>query len=58
MNQLETWLTWIMIGTALAGTILYLRVELANSDSLSSVGWSIIIAVWFVVLRRLFHRRR
>ena len=56
--KLERILTWIMIGCALAGTLLYIWIDWQNKGAFSAVGWSIIAVVWFVIYRRLMHQRR
>jgi hypothetical protein len=47
------WITITMVASAAAGTIWYVIIERQQSGSLSAVSWSILAAVWFVVLRRL-----
>ncbi|MCA9980111.1 MAG: hypothetical protein KDD89_04745 [Anaerolineales bacterium] len=59
MPSLEKTLAVVMVLTAVLGTIWYLYLELQTND-LNAVGWSIVVMIWFVVLRRLFFlwRRR
>ena len=59
MSSLEKTLAVVMVLTAVLGTIWYLYLELQTND-LNAVGWSIVVMIWFVVLRRLFFlwRRR
>ena len=56
MTETEKIIVGVMLTTAVLGTIWYLYLELkTNANDLSAVGWSIVVMVWFVVLRRVFY---
>lgn len=55
MSRWEKWATAVMLMTAVVGTIWYLYLELQREGDVSLIGWSVIIFVWFVILRRLIH---
>jgi hypothetical protein len=54
MHPWEKWLVVVMLSTAVLGTIWYIYLEL-QTQSISTVGWSLIAVVWFVIIRRLFY---
>lgn len=58
MDRLTIWIVALMIITAALGTGWYIWVELSTKGSVSSIGWSIIAVVWFVIIRRLIYLRR
>ena len=58
VDKLEKILTWIMVGAAALGTLWYIYIDWQSKGDISSVGWSIVAVVWFVIYRRLMHQWR
>ena len=57
-EQLRFWMTWTMVGTAVAGTLWYLWIEYSIKGNLEELAWSVLAVIWFVVLRRVWHQFR
>lgn len=57
-ENLTFWVTWIMVGTAAAGTAYYFWIEYRLNGNFEGMAWSVIAVVWFVVLRRVWHQYR
>ncbi len=54
MSSLEKTFVAVMLTTAVLGTIWYIYLEL-QTQTVGGVGWSLVVVVWFVILRRLFY---
>ena len=54
MSSLEKTFVAVMLTTAVLGTIWYIILEL-QTQTVSGVGWSLVVVIWFIILRRLFY---
>ena len=57
MSQAEKWVAAAMVASAACGTLWYLYLEFQSKEP-ASWGWSIVIFIWFMVIRRLLHLRQ